>query len=308
MKDLHRVAGHFGFSDIRFRPDIAVAGSPERTEFRMVVEVPDGQLIILEQINPYRTEHRRSMARVLATLSARGLPLVVPFIKDVAGETLGVVGGECWQAVPYVKGVQLDRPAYALEGWRGAASAQFLVDIKKVADTEAVLQAGFVFDLPGYIDGLWAVIRRRRPEVAQAFIPMMRHVEEHLYPCYRALPASFGHGDYHALNIIWGDTVINAVIDWEFCGMKPELYDAANMLSCLGIEDPSALDGSYADNFIGVLKASGLFAAKSFTSLPDIMIGMRFAWVSEWLRKDDDEMLQMELDYFDILKARCGAL
>ena len=135
-------------------------------------------------------------------------------------------------------------------------------------------------------------------------MPMKRHVDAALYPLYSRLPTGFCHGDYHAVNIIWGAATIHAVIDWEFLGVKPELYDAANMLACLGIEDPAALEGDYVRDFIGTLKGSGLFAAESFRVLPDLMIGLRFAWLSEWLRKNDEDMIQMELDYFEILKER----
>ncbi|MEI8011820.1 MAG: aminoglycoside phosphotransferase family protein [Candidatus Omnitrophota bacterium] len=308
MKNLLSAAEHFNLGAVSLCPDIAVAGSPERTDFRAVVKTADSRLIILEKVNPRRAEHRKAMAAVLAALSGSGMPQVVPFLTDKDGRTLGDIDGECWQAVPYVNGVQLDRPAYAFEGWRGTVSARFLVDFKKATQAGAVFKESPVFDLPAYIDGLWSVIRRRRPEVAQAFIPMKRHVEERLNPFYRQLPTGFCHGDYHALNIIWGESGINAVIDWEFFGVKPELYDAANMLSCLGIEDPSALDGAWADNFMAVLKGSGLYTTEGFRILPDFMIAMRFAWVSEWLRKDDDDMLQMELDYFDILKERCRPL
>ncbi len=52
---------------------------------------------------------------------------------------------------------------------------------------------------------------------------------------------SFCHGDLHPLNVIWGEKSIRAVIDWEFSGIKPEIYDLANMLGCLGMEDPANL-------------------------------------------------------------------
>jgi homoserine kinase type II len=35
---------------------------------------------------------------------------------------------------------------------------------------------------------------------------------------------------------------------------------------------------------------------------------MRFAWLSEWLRKDDREMIGLELDYMDLLIQNRDAL
>jgi len=39
-----------------------------------------------------------------------------------------------------------------------------------------------------------------------------------------------------------------------------------------------------------------------------MVIASRFGWLSEWLRKRDHEMLEMELDYFDILVHQRRAL
>ena len=44
---------------------------------------------------------------------------------------------------------------------------------------------------------------------------------------------AFAHGDYHPLNVIWTKAGIAAVIDWEFSGLKPEMYDAAILVGCL---------------------------------------------------------------------------
>ena len=35
--------------------------------------------------------------------------------------------------------------------------------------------------------------------------------------------------------------------------------------------------------------------------LPEFIIAIRFAWLSEWLRKKDNDMISLECDYMDLL-------
>ena len=71
--------------------------------------------------------------------------------------------------------------------------------------------------------------------------PVISFLENRFMKVHDMLPVSFCHGDFHPLNIIWSKDSIKAVIDWEFLGMKPEIYDAANLIGCIGIEDPQGL-------------------------------------------------------------------
>jgi len=73
------------------------------------------------------------------------------------------------------------------------------------------------------------------------------------------------------------------------------------MISCLGIEDPECLWNGAPVSFVRTLKSSGLYAPESFDYLLDLVIAIRFAWLSEWFRKKDPDMVQMEFDYFDLL-------
>ena len=41
----------------------------------------------------------------------------------------------------------------------------------------------------------------------------------------------------------------------------------------------------------------------SLNYLTDFVLALRFAWLSEWLRKDDEEMLELELVYWEILRS-----
>lgn len=129
----------------------------------------------------------------------------------------------------------------------------------------------------------------------------MDHLEAHLFPLHDQLPMGFCHGDFHPLNIIWGKSDIRAVIDWEFCGIKPEIYDLANLLGCLGMEDPRSLTGPFAGRLLHWLKQARCFKDASWRALPDLILAIRFAWLSEWLRKKDRPMIRLEADYLALL-------
>ena len=99
-----------------------------------------------------------------------------------------------------------------------------------------------------------ARMARHHPERAAAVRGVCDDLEGHFFAAHDRLPVCFCHGDPHAVNVIWGDGEIRGVIDWEFSGYKPELYDAALVLGCIGMEDPAALAGDMALAFVGLIR------------------------------------------------------
>ena len=130
---------------------------------------------------------------------------------------------------------------------------------------------------------------------------VVQYLEKHFFDVAPTLPVSFCHGDFHAANIVWGRSDILGVIDWEFCGIQPELYDASNMLGCLGMENPSAFGLKIVKNFVDKLVESKLFSEISWKYLFDLLLAQRFAWLSEWFRKKDEEMIELEIVYMNLL-------
>jgi len=120
-------------------------------------------------------------------------------------------------------------------------------------------------------------------------------------PVYEKLPVAFCHGDYHPLNVIWSANDIKGVIDWEFCGFKSEIYDAANLIGCVGVENPQSLIGDLVKSFIADLKKANIISKKSWKYLLEFIVALRFAWLAEWLRREDAEMIRLELDYLRLL-------
>jgi homoserine kinase type II len=49
------------------------------------------------------------------------------------------------------------------------------------------------------------------------------------------------------------------------------------------------------------MKKTGIISKTSWKYLVEFIIALRFAWLSEWLRRRDTEMISMELDYMRLL-------
>jgi homoserine kinase type II len=126
-------------------------------------------------------------------------------------------------------------------------------------------------------------------------------LEKDFMPAYEKLPVAFCHGDYHPMNIIWSADDIKCVIDWEFSGCKSEIYDAANLIGCVGVEDPQSLTGDLVNSFIADMKRAKIISNISWRYLVEFIVALRFAWLSEWLRLRDTEMIRLELDYMRLL-------
>ncbi len=238
-----------------------------------------------------------------------------------------------WQVTPFIEGAPLPRPDYLGHGWRGAAVAACILDLVHAGGAlETIPPAEHCDDgrqgVVAYVKHMVSVIAERHPGIRQRLAPVLP-VMETLPDVLASQPVVLAHGDLHPLNIIWkGDVpapdtahrdipgtpgretthhAIAGVIDWEFAGARPLLYDAANCVGCVGFEHPSGLRGPFVLGLVHTLHRGGI-SADMLRLLPDMVIASRFGWLSEWLRKRDHEMLEMELDYFDILVHQRRAL
>lgn len=301
MDLLARVSRQWGLEFVRWREDLSLAGSPERTRWRCVVESRDARLYVLEKITSRVYGRKRRILSTLQQLDAFGLHALAPYLPDTSGEMIPLIDHGLWQLCPYVAGIDLDRPAYAMDKWRGDAAADFLVRMNGICSQHRLTPSPPTFSLSEYIRDLFTVLSKNEPATAKGCLPFLDRLERNLFPTMDQLPLGFCHGDYHPLNIIWGAGTIRAVIDWEFCGIKTEAYDAANLIGCLGMEDPQSLSGPFVCRLVRRLRDSGIFAEESWKALPDLILAIRFAWLSEWMRKNDRPMIQLEADYMSLL-------
>ncbi|NTW45854.1 MAG: aminoglycoside phosphotransferase family protein [Candidatus Moranbacteria bacterium] len=298
------VAG-YGVRFERLREDIPLFGSPERTEYRVAFEDDGGKAFVFEEVAVSRLAKKRAIARTLARLSEMDPSLpVAPYLRNRDGEHITELSGKFFQLVPYIDGVLLDRERYLSDDWRGIAAARFLTALRSTSASLRSDELGPIpapFLLRDYVDELVGKIRRNDPDVLEGITPVLSHLENDFFPREDSVPTAFCHGDYHPVNVIWATRGVAGVIDWEFAGVKHGLYDAANMVGCLGMEDPDALKGGMALSFLKTLRESDAFSADDWTGFPDLLLATRFAWLSEWLRFREEGLVALETEYMNLL-------
>lgn len=303
-----RAAGAWGLFPACIRDDLAISGSPERSAFRCVVQGPGERLAVLENIREKDLGRKEDITRRLDFLSSRGLPGIHPCIPSLDGGHVVLKDGRYWQASPYIPGTALERPGYAFDEWRGEAMGEFLV---KLGESSRNLPEGLAtrpFSILDYVRTLLEQIRIREPGLFHRLAPVAAFLSDRLVPVHGLLPLAFCHGDFHPLNVIWAEDALAGVIDWEFSGTKPENYDAALLIGCLGMEDPDALAGPFVAGFIRTLKAGRALSRPGWEALSGMVVAIRFAWLAEWLRTRDGEMIELEAVYLSLLKDRAGDL
>lgn len=283
------------------RGDINIAGSPERCEFRIVIEDQYDRLFICEKISPAAYEHKIRIIKTLEFLTSQNIRCIQPYIPNKKREYIARNNHGLWQLVRFVDGVPLKRPEYVFHRWRGNALSDFLIELNKKSPGTDNVYPIQSFSIKNYIYELIDTIGIHEPELRISINPMVGFLEKSFMGVHDTLPQGFCHGDYHPLNVIWSTNGINAVIDWEFCGYKPEIYDVVNLIGCIGMEDPESLVGDLTAELIQRLRQAKLFSDLSWRYLLEFIVALRFAWLSEWLRKSDKDMIKLEQVYMRLL-------
>ncbi|MCW7753082.1 phosphotransferase [Desulfobotulus sp. H1] len=279
-------------------PEIPLAGSPERSQGRMAIRTEKG-LFVLERFSPNQAPVKNRIARLLFQLQEQKMPWILPPLQDGEGKYLMKQKGYFYQLTPYIQGENLPRPEYTKDGWRGRFFAAFICHL-----LEKGSQTGFrtpFFDIIDYIRALMEVLQRREPSLYQNLLGIQKWVIHALTPLMPHIPVKLCHGDLHPVNALFEKKELLYIIDWEFCGSKPEIHDLANLLGCLGSEDPVALQEDFALQAIRGVNASGLLSSAGLQALFPMVVAIRFCWLSEWLRKQDLDMISLEQDYLKLL-------
>ena len=142
--------------------------------------------------------------------------------------------------IPFVRGITLDREKYMYEKWRGPVLADFLIELRRKSHALPFFDSRKVFSLKDYVYKLIREINLYNKDIKDDIKDIAGYLEKDFMPAYEKLPVAFCHGDYHPMNIIWSSDDIKCVIDWEFSGYKSEIYDAANLIGCVGLKIPKA--------------------------------------------------------------------
>lgn len=285
----------------KLHPHIPVQGSPERSAFRVVLEDKNDNFFVLEQVSVKSVERKKQIAATLDFLSKNNLGHIQPYLAGEKGKCVIQYKDHFWQMIPFVQGVPLDREKYMYEEWRGPALAAFLIALRRKSKNMHLDHSRHVFSLKDYIYKLIREINLYDKNINAEINDIACFLEQDFMPAYEKLPVAFCHGDYHPLNIIWSADDMKCVIDWEFSGCKREIYDAANLIGCIGVEDPRSLTGGLVKSFISGMADARLISKTSWKYLVEFIVALRFAWLSEWLRRKDAEMISLELDYMRLL-------
>jgi homoserine kinase type II len=285
----------------KLRRDISIQGSPERSVFRIVIEDENAKLFVLEQVPSKSRDLKRKIAGTIDFLSEKNLARIQTYLADEKGKHVIKYKNGFWQMIPFVPGVTLDREKYMYEKWRGTALANFLIELRQKSLDLPFYDSRKVFSLKDYVYKLIREINLYNEDIKDEIKHVDAFLKKNFMPAYEKLPVAFCHGDYHPMNIIWSADDIKCVIDWEFSGYKSEIYDAANLIGCVGVEDPQSLTGDLVKSFIADMKRAKIISNISWRYLVEFIIALRFAWLSEWLRRRDSEMIRLELDYMRLL-------
>ena len=194
-------------------PEVEMVGSPNRCLKRLVVEDDNHHLFVIEQIDQKKAARKQRIARMVSWFANRGMKGVVPYL--CADENRFVVHSQdaFWMVMPYVKGVELDRPEYVKDMWRGREAATILGDVRRLGG--GLPWRAESFSITRYVLRMHHDLLQHNPEVLFWLRPVFEWLRQtrFLSTC-DGLPRSFCHGDLHPMNMIWGKDSVNGIIDW----------------------------------------------------------------------------------------------
>lgn len=282
-------------------PDLHIEGSPERVLRRLILRDANDHLFLLEEIHPKQLRTKQNIAHVLKLLDDTHLPYLNPYLPTLENTYQLTYNNSYYQLSKYLDGTQLSRPDYLHDSWRGEKIATFLISLKKTTENLSDLLPQQHFKFSSYLTTTISQMKHHHPHIASQIKPITTHLQHKTLPRLETQPITFSHGDLHPLNIIWEKDDIKALIDWEFCSYKTELYDSANLLGCLGVEHPSGLLNNFSSRFLKIIHQSEIYSEQSYNTFVDLIILLRIAWLTEWLKKQDEDMIALELDYMALL-------
>lgn len=290
----------WGLAFGRDRPDIPIPGSPERCLSRRVVEDEAGSLYVLETLAPGQVATRRRTAALAAGLREAGLDRAWVCLPARDGGFVDSTDATHRQLSRFESGTPLPRPEYTLREEPGRELGHFVADMRECASRAALPPDLPEFSLSAYAADFLRTLETTAPAVHARIAACLQGVREFL-AAEPGLPRTLAHGDLHPENAVWNGTRLVSVIDWEFSGFKHELYDAATALGCMGIDNPATFERGAGAAMIAVLRDRGILRPDNLRWLRSAVIAGRLGWLAEWLRQKDREMIELELDFMELV-------
>ena len=291
----------WGIEFKRVRPEFDIQGSPERSLSRAVIETIGAKLFLMEKFGREKFAVRERVCRTIDHLNGQGLSTALGGQRTITGEFLPFFKEACFQITPFLDSTGVVRPDWLASAEMGKNMGLFLIQMAGASKKIPTQIASPGFSIKTYIMKLFADMSGHEPKMYDRYAPFLEFLGQDFMGAHDQLVQTFCHGDFHPLNVLWDQNRIRAVIDWEFTGVKPDCYDAANLLGCAGIENPEGLVMPMVTTFLRQIKAAGIISPIGWQYFPEYILALRFAWLSEWLRKKDREMLELEAVYMGVL-------
>lgn len=285
----------------KFRDDLAISGSPNRTLRRLLFEDISGRIYLLEEYDIRKKAAQSAQNRILEFFRDQHLSGITPALQADRGEPGVTFQRSYWQIRPWVDADPPDRKRLGLDTALARQWADFLLDMKKISTIPGMPPAyGNRFTFAGYMPRLAAFTRREMPEFLDELTAILRRLQPFL-DREPGMTAMFAHGDFHPGNILLKNGRIAGVIDWEFLGWKCAGYDLALLLGCLGMDNPEWLDGPAVRTLQDHLFRNSYMPEAAWEDLPLLMAAIRLGWFGEWVDLQDRPMARQELDYIRFL-------
>lgn len=278
-----------------------IPGSPERSLGRWAFKTLLGN-VLLELFSKEHETKKMATAQLLWEMKNQKIPVTPPLRNNYNQFLLSSMEG-VWQLTPLVQGVPLRRNDY----WQNTEMGGLLGSVQgriHALHREENLEP---FCYGEFLQDLWFKIGLHEKQLYKELRPLIGKIENPFFLLLEKCPREFCHGDPHPMNVLWGKNKIEAIIDWEFCGQKPLLYDAALTMGCVGSEDPQAYSHGFNQGYIKKYKQNHPSIEPWLDKIDLFVLGLRFAWLNEWLRHKDQEMTIQELQYMKLLAKRVCA-
>lgn len=302
-KDINGLAESWGFKApvSAEQPPAEFVESPAGVEERYLLTCSNQKLYVLEGFQPSLLFEKERVAIILEELDNRKQVPVIPMIKSINKNYFVPFNNLFWQLREYRTGDRLPRPEYAGDGWRGAAAADLIKQISSIdrISTDLVLPE---FPMAGFIGNFKKKLKNKNPEILEKKGYLFDKLENEILKRVHKLPVKFSHGDFHPLNIIWGGKKVKAVLDWEFSGLRPIGFDAANFIGAVGFENPDLLGSKLVETMLDNLIKSDYLNNEITEIFKEMIIITRLMWLSNWLRQNEREMIHLELEYLNLLE------
>jgi homoserine kinase type II len=264
----------------------------------------EGRRWVLEKITSDASAHKLAIAEILETLANHDMEAILPYGRNTLGQFITRYAGQLCMLRPLSKGITVNQKAWFKGPWRAEALAGFLTKLQCVAEACDFNDNAQAFSVIALVQQRMDAFLRHRPDVARSLDPVFQGLEKTLFPIIDRLPAKFCHGDFQPRNLAWGEGTIASIVGWEHCGIKPEGYDAATMVGALGFDNPDALINAFTRRFIGRLRDEAPYAAISWQGFYDLVIAIRFGWLTEWIRTNNEKARDLEMLYMNLLTAQ----